>query len=326
MYCGECGKPIDDDARFCPYCGNPVETEETKNVDNFKNDEAVKNVDNTKKYDEREYVEYVEEKLPSERSGVNKTVVIAILVIAIVAIAAFFTWKLFFSKTENDNVIRNNTTTEAASTNQPATNDTVTDDDEQVAEHEGKGLQDGLPKVYEDASVDYSKVLSPDDYETFEAEEGYSFAYPKNFYNEVYTIDGGYSFNGDDGVSEFEIYKADNTYSTVSDAIESYYDSAKNQMNVYDEIIHSPDKGTLILGAKNNFDDDVYYYYLVKATGANVYVMKVTYPYDPSESKESRNQKDYMVDCMYRYCSFSGGTYQPRTYQQFKNDDMGTKK
>ena len=28
MFCGECGKKISDEAKFCPYCGSPVETEE----------------------------------------------------------------------------------------------------------------------------------------------------------------------------------------------------------------------------------------------------------------------------------------------------------
>ena len=42
--------------------------------------------------------------------------------------------------------------------------------------------------------------------------------------------------------------------------------------------------------------------------------------------KDDYNAIDYVVDCVYRYCSFSGGTYCPRTYQQFLKDDMGKKK
>ena len=38
------------------------------------------------------------------------------------------------------------------------------------------------------------------------------------------------------------------------------------------------------------------------------------------------NEIDYVVDCVYRFCSFSGGTYQPRSYQQFLDDNMGSKK
>ena len=54
------------------------------------------------------------------------------------------------------------------------------------------------------------------------------------------------------------------------------------------------------------------------------YILKFTYP-DP-DMKDNYNAIDYVVDCVYRYCSFSGGTYRPRTYQQFLKDDMGKKK
>ena len=37
MYCNNCGKQIDDNAKFCPYCGNNFNSEEVKNTD-IKND------------------------------------------------------------------------------------------------------------------------------------------------------------------------------------------------------------------------------------------------------------------------------------------------
>ncbi|MCO7154124.1 hypothetical protein NIA73_13080 [Anaerobutyricum hallii] len=52
--------------------------------------------------------------------------------------------------------------------------------------------------------------------------------------------------------------------------------------------------------------------------------MKFTYP-DPDMTNDY-NEIDYVVDCVYRFCSFSGGTYQPRSYQQFLDDNMGSKK
>ena len=35
---------------------------------------------------------------------------------------------------------------------------------------------------------------------------------------------------------------------------------------------------------------------------------------------------NYILDCVYRYCSFAGGTYKPRSYEMFLQDDMGVKK
>lgn len=317
MYCGECGKKIDDQAKFCPYCGSPTENVEG-NFETLVQDESIGE-------EPVEKTVYVEDELDkNENSGNSKKVILIVLIVVILAVAVFFIWKLFFEETENDHAA---VTTQATVEKKTESDDIITDDKEEEAKGTSDAkLEDGLPMVYADDSVDYSKTLSTDKYEVFKADEGYSFAYPKKFYNDVFKIDGGYSFTGDDDVSAFEIYEESNTYSSVRDAIEGYYDSAQGNMDVFDEIIYSPEKGKLILAAKNNFDSDIYYYYLVKATSNSVRVMKITYPFRSSESKESQNQKNYFVDCMYRYCSFSGGTYKPRTYSQFKNDDMGTKK
>lgn len=323
MFCGECGKKISDEAKFCPYCGSPVETEEMEYETVEEPGEQESEYEEVETvFEEKDDIEYEEEK---EDSGNAKKIVLIVLLLIALAVAGFFIWKLFFAETENNNLQTTQTTAEPSTADDDG-DDVVHDDDAEHAEGTAEGQDDGLPVVYADDSIDYGAPLSPSDYIVYEADEGYSFAYPKNFYNEVYKIDGGYSFTGDDGVSAFEIYEEGNPYTSASEAIEGYYSSAKNSMNVYDEIIYSPDTGKLILVAKNNFDSDIYYYYLVRAYEDDVYVMKVTYPLSSAESKTSENQKNYMVDCMYRYCSFSGGTYKPRTYTQFKNDDMGTKK
>ena len=35
---------------------------------------------------------------------------------------------------------------------------------------------------------------------------------------------------------------------------------------------------------------------------------------------------NYIIDYVYRYCSFAGGTYKPRSHELFMRDDMGEKK
>lgn len=328
MFCGECGKKIADEARFCPYCGSAVEEAAGQEVyEEVKETEAVVE-EQPEEYEEVEVVEepvYEEEDYEETSSGNGKKTFIIVLLVILIGVGAFFVWKLFLADTKNDQVQATTEATTDASTSDDG-DDMVRDDNTEEANGTSTQQDDDLPVVYADASVDYSKPLSTDDYIEFETDYGYSFAYPKDFYNDVYEIDGGYSLVGDDGVSAFEIYKEDNQYSSASDAIEGYYSSAKSSMNIFDEIINAPKSGKLIVGATNSFDSDIYYYYLVHAYEDDVYIMKITYPYSSSESKESENQKNYFVDCMYRYCSFSGGTYKPRTYTQFKNNDMGTKK
>ena len=65
--------------------------------------------------------------------------------------------------------------------------------------------------------------------------------------------------------------------------------------------------------------------YIIAANdGKRDYILKFTYP--DLDMTNDYNEIDYVVDCVYRFCSFSGGTYQPRSYQQFLDDNMGSKK
>ena len=63
--------------------------------------------------------------------------------------------------------------------------------------------------------------------------------------------------------------------------------------------------------------------------GSDVYRRSAELGYwlgEPFWGRGIMTEIDYVVDCVYRFCSFSGGTYQPRSYQQFLDDNMGSKK
>ena len=75
-----------------------------------------------------------------------------------------------------------------------------------------------------------------------------------------------------------------------------------------------------LIGASVDSSETTGVYIIAANDGEKNYILKYTYP-DP-DMKDDYNAIDYVVDCVYRYCSFSGGTYRPRTYQQFLKDDM----
>lgn len=54
------------------------------------------------------------------------------------------------------------------------------------------------------------------------------------------------------------------------------------------------------------------------------YMMQINF-FD-SDYKDEYKEINYVVDCMYRGCSFTNSTYQMRTFDQFREDDMGVKK
>ena len=56
----------------------------------------------------------------------------------------------------------------------------------------------------------------------------------------------------------------------------------------------------------------------------DTYIMEIKFI--DTDYTDSYKEINYIVDCMYRGCSFTNSSYKVRTYQQFKNDEMGEKK
>lgn len=198
------------------------------------------------------------------------------------------------------------TTTEEAST----TEDTASED---------------LPDIEAQDHVDYTNVLYLNAYETFSA-DGYSFGYPNAFYKTVSKTSSGYRFESDDEYEwlEYSKEKMSGSQSTAS-AISSIRQNLKNRFNKQNDILYK-ETGVCIMGGVEKTDENQAVYYLARVQGNYIYTMEVGYEYpDPSNTTE-KNQKDYYVDCLYRYCSFSGGTYSPRSYSTFLDGDMGSKK
>ena len=90
------------------------------------------------------------------------------------------------------------------------------------------------------------------------------------------------------------------------------------------EILDKPEKGVCIFAGSRYNDENQKLYHLLRVEDDCVYNMTVGYP--DTDDKELDGKRNYYIDCLYRMCSFSGGTYKPRTYDQFLSNDMGTKK
>lgn len=73
------------------------------------------------------------------------------------------------------------------------------------------------------------------------------------------------------------------------------------------------------------YDDEGTCVYIVAANdGQKDYIMELYYP--DSAPEYDYDDVNYIIDCVYRYCSFAGGTYKPRSHELFMRDDMGEKK
>lgn len=187
----------------------------------------------------------------------------------------------------------------------------------------------------ENSHMSVENCLSTDAYNTVISEDGsFSFGYPKYLFNhsEVNASGSSYSLTykegGEEKKAELAVYTEENEGNALENA-KQLYDRFSSQVNkIYFKMqptrTDSEGMARTLIGASVDSSETTGVYIIAANDGEKNYILKFTYP-DP-DMKDDYNAIDYVVDCVYRYCSFSGGTYRPRTYQQFLKDDMGKKK
>lgn len=189
----------------------------------------------------------------------------------------------------------------------------------------------------DNSSMNVGACLSPEDYNTVTAkDDSFSFAYPKYLFNhsEVNEEETSYTFSykgnsaSDSNEAELSVYTQENEGDPLQNARELYQNFSsevyKKYFKMYPSRVDSSGMARTLIGASADSSEKTGVYIIAANDGKRDYILKFTYP-DPDMTNDY-NEIDYVVDCVYRFCSFSGGTYQPRSYQQFLDDNMGSKK
>lgn len=189
-----------------------------------------------------------------------------------------------------------------------------------------------LPNV-DNTSINTSACLTPSSYNVLtSADSSFSFGYPKYMFNysEVDDANNSYllSYEGSSDWLELHVYEEDNPGDPVQNARKLYDKYISQSYDTYflKEPKEADDTGMVrgLIGGKADASGDTGSYIIAANDGKKNYILEFYFP-DPDLDNDY-DDINYVVDCIYRYCSFSGGTYKPRTYQQFLKDDMGTKK
>lgn len=189
-----------------------------------------------------------------------------------------------------------------------------------------------LPNV-DNTSINTSACLTPSSYNVLtSADSSFSFGYPKYMFNysEVDDANNSYllSYEGSSDWLELHVYEEDNPGDPVQNARKLYDKYISQSYDTYflKEPKEVDDTGMVrgLIGGKADASGNTGSYIIAANDGKKNYILEFYFP-DPDLDNDY-DDINYVVDCIYRYCSFSGGTYKPRTYQQFLKDDMGTKK
>ena len=320
MICPNCKTKNEDGAVYCENCGTrlseKVKKEAKPQPEEPKKEAKPKKTVKAKK--ENKVKTEAPESGYKSAKGIITTLSVLIVVMALALGVGLWQNNAGAGNSESASVVTEEDDSDSAKTTEKTT--------EKATTEEKKEEEEDLPDIEAKDTVDYSKVLTLSAYETFSA-DGYSFAYPKDFYKKVSSTDNGYRFESDDEHEwlEYSKEKVSGSQST-SEAISSIRSGLMSRLTERNDILYKESSGLCIMGGVEKSDKEQAIYYLSRVQGNYIYTMEIGYGYPGTSPSTEKNQKDYYVDCLYRYCSFAGGSYKPRSYSMFLDDDMGTKK
>lgn len=231
-------------------------------------------------------------------------------------------------KTQQDDSSATQATATTSATEAEATTETT----EEVIEQQDGIKTNALPNV-DNVSINIEACLTPSSYNVLtSADKSFSFGYPKYMFNYSESDDASNSYTltyeGGDEWLELKVYEEDNPGDPVANARKLYDKYVSQSYATYfskePKEVDSTGMARALIGGLADASGTTGSYIIAANDGKKNYILEFYYP-DPDINYDY-DDINYVVDCVYRYCSFSGGSYKPRSYQQFLKDNMGTKK
>jgi len=181
---------------------------------------------------------------------------------------------------------------------------------------------DGNEEIFEDtdASADYRECLSLDNYTYLESPDGdYTFYYPQNVYNYAYYDGDSCIFTSDDENDTVKFIRKDNTSGSPAQGMENLYNSYTN-LSQKEKILfrEETDERGFARGVLSGITDNQNVYASIAANDDYVYIMEICSSFQHDSTKST--WVEYYIDCMYRYCSFSRRVGDPRSYDEYMED------
>ena len=345
MICNNCNFNNDDNATFCSRCGKKLNNNKNYGIDKMlykkqqNNHEPNKNNYNFKKKPQNK----------KAKKTINKLLIVAELAALVIII---FLLKDLFNQGNNK---VSDIADKKGGVYYESENDTVPEQDENVYNNDEDKNQESNNSTYQENSIDndtesyddfsnsssismnyvdyintqdYLNYSSQSDFATFYA-DGYSFGYPKNFFNYAEKTDNGYRLTADNGGSLTVAVYPRNSSMQVRDQVESLYREKFEELYYTETVLHKYDSdenyGRFIVSGFLDSDKSagVYTLYNVYEDKIECYsLVNTIHGYE----REELNHANYILDTVYRTVSFSKSSYLPRSYNQFINEDMGQKK
>ena len=345
MICNNCNFNNDDNAVFCSKCGKKLNNNKNYGIDKM----LYKKQQNNHEPSEHNYNFKKKPQNKKAKKTINKLLIVSEFVALVIII---FLLKDLFNQGNNK---VSDIADKKGGVYYESENDTVPEQDENVYNNDEDKNQESNNSTYQENSIDndtesyddfsnsssismnyvdysntqdYLNYSSQSDFATFYA-DGYSFGYPKNFFNYAEKTDNGYRLTADNGGSLTVAVYPRNSSMQVRDQVESLYREKFEELYYTETVLHKYDSdenyGRFIVSGFLDSDKSagVYTLYNVYEDKIECYsLVNTIHGYE----REELNHANYILDTVYRTVSFSKSSYLPRSYNQFINEDMGQKK
>ena len=345
MICNNCNFNNDDNATFCSRCGKKLNNNKNYGIDKM----LYKKQQNNHEPSEHNYNFKKKPQNKKAKKAINKLLIVAEFVALVIII---FLLKDLFNQGNNK---VSDIADKKGGVYYESENDTVPEQDENVYNNDEDINQESNNSTYQENNIDndtesyddfsnsssismnyvdysntqdYLNYSSQSDFATFYA-NGYSFGYPKNFFNYAEKTENGYRLTADNGGSLTVAVYPRNSSMQVRDQVESLYREKFEELYYTETVLHKYDSdenyGRFIVSGFLDSDKSagVYTLYNVYEDKIECYsLVNTIHGYE----REELNHANYILDTVYRTVSFSKSSYLPRSYNQFINEDMGQKK
>lgn len=350
IICPKCGASLSRNVRYCTLCGyNVIKDSSEKGIESISEDHH-KEKDANSLYPGVDEDEILYKPKKSNKIIIGIVVFLVVVLVAIVGILLYkgtLGDKLSPKKEERQDIAveksssKEEDTTEGsvsisiATTEQEKEETSETDMDISVASTEGQEeTNGGLDLKYCDNTYcNINNNLTKDDFQYVECpDDNYHFYYPKYLYNHwSYSPEDGFYFWYDDNdttITSLHVYSENcsgDLFANAKDLSSSMKNSVKKIGYTFPDNIEKHGVGddgimqVVVSGWTDSAQNDAKYM-VGGNNGTKNYIMEVTYPdYDVKNDVEDW---DYIVNTLYRYCSFSGSTKSPYpNYNAFVEDN-----
>ena len=338
--------------KICPICGKKYRTETSCPIchmllveEGQNRDDSYLNTQEQETVSKSNYIKHNSGRDDSPRKEISISqptliggIITVICLVLVVVFLKSFSGRNNSNTANNPNVIQTDNQANNNEGNDGAVAASDTTEDTETQEEEGMTLP-----YTDNTYMDTGSCLSEADFASVTSEDGsFKFCYPKYIFNSFsydeeqneyyfsYTEDGEelcslkvyktFHFN-EDMISaakslryKFEdyYYKANYYWPTedlsklTSDSDSSYAEPRKDGISRY------------VMAGWTTSDRSEVLYCLGANDGYNDYIMEFTYPdYNVDDDME---QFDYITECLYRECSFSGTSYAVRSYDTYMEE------